>query len=359
MKLSPSRTALAAATVLLAATAATTTAGTAGSHAAAAPHGRTVVAKNLLSPLSLAVNDHFVVFFSNNFGGQLFMKRPGKDPKVVVEAKSEIGAISTRARSVFFVKGTVLFRRTPNGELTRIANLARHERQQNPDGAVEYGIQGLSQECADQWPDESPAPPSYTGIEDSHPYASAVRGRKVLVADAGGNSIVAVSPDGSMSTVGLLPPVPVEITQEIADANGLPDCVVGETYRFEGVPTDVEVGPDDLLYVSSLPGGPEDGTAPGSVQRMDPSTGDTEEVVSDLVSAAGVAVADDGTIYVTQLFGGQVTVLEPGGDPTTFVGTALPSAVEVKGRRLWTTENVLSGLEPGTRPKGMVVRYRR
>ncbi len=49
----------------------------------------------------------------------------------------------------------------------------------------------------------------------------------------------------------------MKVTKESAAALELPDCVVGVTYAFEPVPTDVEVGKDGYLYVTTLPGGPE------------------------------------------------------------------------------------------------------
>ena len=43
---------------------------------------------------------------------------------------------------------------------------------------------------------------------------------------------------------------------DVAAGLGLPDCLVGETYYGEPVPTDVEIGPDDLVVFSSrvIPG---------------------------------------------------------------------------------------------------------
>jgi hypothetical protein len=49
---------------------------------------------------------------------------------------------------------------------------------------------------------------------------------------------------------------------------GLPACVVGKTFNFEPVPTDVELGRDGLLSVSSLPGGPEDESLGGPGCRV-------------------------------------------------------------------------------------------
>ena len=69
----------------------------------------------------------------------------------------------------------------------------------------------------------------------------------------------------------VLPAQQVHITPAFAAANGVncnltvyPDL----TYGFEAVPTDVEVGPDHALYVTTLPGGPGGSVDPGSVYRI-------------------------------------------------------------------------------------------
>ena len=81
----------------------------------------------------------------------------------------------------------------------------------------------------------------------------------IYVADAGANSVVSVDTrSGKTKTVAVLPARPARITPEAAASNRLPGCVVGTTYDFEAVPTGVAVGPDGWLYVTSLPGGPED-----------------------------------------------------------------------------------------------------
>ena len=61
-----------------------------------------------------------------------------------------------------------------------------------------------------------------------------------------------------VSTVAALKPVKVKVTASRGRGHGLPSCTVGKKFAFEAVPTDVEVGPDGQLYVTSLPGGPED-----------------------------------------------------------------------------------------------------
>lgn len=89
---------------------------------------------------------------------------------------------------------------------------------------------------------------------------------------------------GDVSTVAVLPPRPAVVpagTRIPIDMAGgtveVPACVVGHDYAFEPVPTDVEIGPDGWLYVSSTPGGPEDPSlgARGAIFRINPWTGTT------------------------------------------------------------------------------------
>ena len=78
----------------------------------------------------------------------------------------------------------------------------------------------------------------------------------------------------------------------------VPACVAGHEYAFEPVPTDVELGPDGWLYVSSLPGGPEDPSlgARGAVFRVSPWTGHVRLWAEDILSPTGIAVSDSGDV---------------------------------------------------------------
>ncbi len=331
--------------------------------ASSAPSDRDAIARGLLSPLSAAVTNKDAVVYSANFAGDLFVKRPGERPKLLFHSKkgAEVGAVSVDRGGVWFVHGFTLMRRTWRGDVNRIADLRTYEQTENPDGDVTYGAPTLSQDCVDQWPTGPDAiPPVYDGIVDAHPYGTAAIGRPAYVADAAGNTILRVRRDGSVKTVAVLPPIPVEITADIADAIGAPDCAIGEDYLFEPVPTDVEVGPDGLLYVSSLPGGPEDGSVPGGVFTVDPANGDVEQIATGLVSATGLDVAANGDVYVSELFAGKITRIAAGhGAQSTFVRVPFPAAVEVKGDHVYATVNALSGLsgQPGDVPAGKVVRF--
>lgn len=322
-----------------------------------------VLAKGLVAPLSVAVNGDNVVYFSGSFTGQLFRMVPGKDPKVVYSSKNvqEIEGISTKGKATYFIADTKLMRRSSDGFVAKVADIGAYETAHNPDSDTAYGlVDGTSQDCIDAWPTGDDFPPAqYTGAQnlETHPYATAVDGGTVYVADAAGNSILKVNSAGVVSTVAVLPAVPVTITEDMATQLGLPDACVGAVYRFEGVPTDVELGFNDLLYVSSLPGGEIPGE--GAVLAVDPTDGSVNTVARGFSGATGVAVSGEGTIYVSQLFAGEVTEIPLGGDPVTFAHVKNPSAVEVKGNRLYVTSNVLSGQEPGTQPNAKVLRYQR
>lgn len=329
------------------------------SGAAVAPEP-TTVAKKLVSPLSMVVAGDGTTYVSQNFAGLLTAIEPGGKPQVVFAAPkgTEVGALSEKGGAVHFAttkgKSTALWSMRPGSKPVKVANLAKHEREKNPDADQAYGFAGgLDAACAAQMPAEVPA--SYTGIVESHPYGSAIHKGKTYVADAAGNSIVSVRANGKVKTVAVLPPVPVVVTAEAATANKLPACTVGKTYNFEPVPTDVEVGKGGWLYVTLLPGGPEDGStgAQGRLVKVKVKTGKVREVASGFAGATGVAVAKNGDVYVAQLFAGQVSRIKAGStEAKTYAEVMMPAAVEWADGDLFVSANVLS--DP---PKGMILQY--
>ena len=129
------------------------------------------------------------------------------------------------------------------------------------------------------------------------------------VADAGGNDLLKVDKaPAHISTLAVLPPQPVTVTAQQAAALGAPDCLVGETYAFEPVPTDVEVGPGGRLWVTTLPGGPEDPSlgARGSLYSVGQG-GRSTRVATGFSGATNLALSGDGSAYVTELFGGKIS----------------------------------------------------
>ena len=186
-------------------------------------------------------------------------------------------------------------------------------------------------------PADLPPEARYSGIIDSHPYSVAAWGRSSwVVADAGGNDLVRVDRRGSVRKLAVLPAQPTLITAAAAAAQKLPDCVVGKTYNFEAVPTDVEVGRGGWLYVTTLPGGPEDPSAGarGSVYRVNPWTGRSTLVATGFAGATNLAIGAKGEIYVAEFFGGKISVIK-NGRTTPYVSLPGVVSVESDGRNLW------------------------
>ncbi|ROP45002.1 ScyD/ScyE family protein [Pseudokineococcus lusitanus] len=312
-----------------------------------------VVAEGLVGPLSLDVQGNGDVVVAQSFAGLLtrvgadgtradLVTLPGAEVAGVSGA-SKGGAVYTHSEGQGPDAVARVERVDRRGRVTVLADLAAHERETNPDGATTYGFRDLAASCLDQLPEEFPG--RYTGEVYSHPYATAARsGDRTVVADAGGNALLQVGPTGRARTLAVLPAQPATVTADLAAGNGLPDCVVGSQYWFEPVPTDVEVGPDGSLYVSLLPGGPEDPSlgARGSVVRVDGS-GRTTTVLTGLLGATGVAVDGRGRVYATELFGGRVVRAVPGSTTgETVVDLPLPAAVEASRGDLWVSTDVLS-----------------
>jgi hypothetical protein len=335
------------------------TATTAGASAAKADPQVATVAKGLVGPLSAAQAPDGTRYWADTFAGVLY--KQALDGTVSVVYKNKKAApegVSADGGVVRFTTGSddnkagKVWTLDTTGAPVLVADTFKHEKKDNPDGEVQYGLLNTPEPCASQMPPFIPA--QYTGVKESHPYATAVAGGITYVADAGANAVFAVSATGEVSTVAVIKPAKVKITAEGAEANGLPRCTVGKRYAFESVPTDIEVGPDGSLYVTSLPGGPEDGSlgANGRVFKVNPATGRTSLVAGGLVSPTGVAVASNGDIYVSQLFRGVISKIRAGTSQVrTYLEVPLPAAVEATPTGLLATINAL----PGKKPKGKVV----
>lgn len=346
-----------------------------GPAGAADPAGKPktqVLVKGLVSPLSLAVASNGTVYYAQNFTGTLMKKKPGSKPTDVYQgpAGAELGAVSERGGTLRFAltfsdeegnpSEAVLMGKTGGGKATALADIRQYEENKNPDAGATYGVPDAPEGC--EVPDFLQP---YTGIVDSHPYASTQAGGQTFIADAAGNDILRYGRGGHLSTVAVLPPQPVELTAPAVAANELPECLIGATFIAEPVPTDVEVGPNGKLYVSTLPGGPEDPSlgARGGVFRVDPATGKVTKVAGGLLSATGLAVDAHGTILVAELFGGRIAKIKPGSSsPVGFLQTLMPGDLEIHDGDVYATNQVLVGPseeEPNTPPGGQVIRIRR
>jgi hypothetical protein len=336
-------------------------------HVAAKQPAARVTAGGLVSPLSLFVSADRTRYVSENFKGTLLRQRVGHKPKIIFQAKggNEVGAVSERGGVVTFGvtgnKASWIRRIDRHGKVHTVANLHRYEKRHNPDGQMSYGFQGLSASCLADLPDEVPGP--YKGIVDSHPYATISTRAGTYVADAAANAIFRLDHRNRLHTVAVMPAVTLRVTSAMVAAAHMPACLAGHDLKLEFVPTDIEVAPNGDLVVSSLPGGPEDGSLGplGSVWRVNPHTGRMHRVAGGLVSPVGVAVGRNGDIYVTQLFANTVSRIKHGTHTAApWRQVTMPGDVEQRGGAIFATANVLTGQsgQPGDVPNGEVVRLR-
>jgi hypothetical protein len=240
-----------------------------------------------------------------------------------------------------------------NGAPVQLGNTWAYEKKHNPDGKFKYGFLRTPKSCLAKLPKE--IPPPYHGVKETHSYAVAYNNGTSYVADAGANDILALDPQGRFRTVAALKPVKIKVTRSAARANHLPSCTVGKKFALEAVPTDIEYGPDGQLYVTSLPGGPEDGSLGfnGRVLRIDPVSGKVTTIADGLVSPTGVAVASNGDVYVAQLFRSVISKIKAGKHKVrTYAKVDFPAAVEVTPTGLLATANAVP---MGKKPKGQVI----
>jgi hypothetical protein len=341
-----------------------TTAGAAFAGAAPAHHRAkptvTVVAKKLVGPLSVAQASDGTRYWADSFAGQLYKQTPAGAVSVIYKSKNH-GAegVSADGGVLRFVTGSKdnkaggVWTLDANGAPVQLGDTYAYEKKNNPDGKFQYGFLKTPKSCLAQLPKEVPA--SYSGVKETHSYAVAYNNGTSYVADAGANDILALDAQGTFRTVAALKPVKVTVTKSAAKANHLPSCTIGKKFALEAVPTDVEYGPDGQLYVTSLPGGPEDGSLGlnGRVLKIDPTTGHVTTIVDGLTSPTGVAVAANGDVYVAQLFRGVISKVAAGKHKAkTYVKVPFPAAVEVTPTGLLATANAVP---MGKKPKGQVI----
>jgi hypothetical protein len=306
------------------------------------------VASGLAGPLQFAVASNNTIYVGQDFSGTLTEISASGARKDLdqVQGPGEIAGVDAKnPGDVIYSKGTFdeqgnttsfTLNKLKNGVPSVVADAFGFESTRNPDQKNEYGFIGLDPQCASQLPPEI-GPPTYHGIVDSHPYSAVLDGHGGrYVGEAAGNDILHVSATGQISVVSLFPAQPFTVTASAAQANGLPACTVGRMYRFEPVPTDIEWGTDGNLYVTTLPGGPEDPSlgARGSVYQVNPTTGFAKRIVTGLAGATNLAIKPDGTIYVTELFANRVSKIVNGAI-VPVINLEQPAAIEYANGTLW------------------------
>ena len=315
------------------------TAGMLGATASPAS-GRTAepqpITTGLVSPLQLDIGKHGEIYVAQSFAGILSrVDHTGDVVNLLSEPTSVSGVAAGRHSIAYTVRGddpanplALLKVRRADGSVRTVADLYAFEAKRNPDAHNRYGIRGLSASCADSVPPElQPFVLPYKGAVDSNPYALLSGPGGWFVADAGANAIVWVSTSGKVREVFTFRPQKSVITAEGAASVGLPECVVGKTFAFEPVPTDVEYTARGALVASLLPGGPEDASlgARGAIVRIG-KHGFTN-LARGFLGATNLAVGKGGRIYVAELFGNQISMYRHG-HVTPVVSVPNPAGLE-------------------------------
>jgi hypothetical protein len=179
---------------------------------------------------------------------------------------------------------------TTDGKILRTFDLLQYELDNNPDGQVQF-VDGAPVDTL------------------SNPFAVLAQDERILVADAGANAVLALDPESGKITTFFVPKI-------ITDT---PECAVAEnnpgTTGCDPVPTEITEGPDGLIYVGSLAA-----ESPGAarVYVLD-RHGKLVREITGLTSITGVAVHDDGTVYVSNVLEGAPAeeMPPPGFDPAT------------------------------------------
>ncbi len=308
-----------------------------------------VLADGFAGPLQIDVGSNGQVYVTQSFAGVLSKIRVNGVVKDKVVEPGEISGVASDGYNLAYAFSggdnenpfAELKWRSKNGKTRTIADLWAYESKHNPDSVNTYGFTDISQKCADQVPEEVGGG-SYPGITESHPYAVAnAPGGGWFVADAAANVIWKVHANGSIRTAAVLPPQPAIIDAGTAAMFELPDCTIGHAYNFEPVPTDVEVARNGKLFVSLLPGGPEDPSlgARGSVVKVKPWDGSSRVVATGFLGAGNLALAPHGKIYVTEIFANRISVVHHG-VVSPFADVPTPSGVEYANGKVYASIDV-------------------
>ena len=338
----------------------TALAGSAVSTAAHAPKADpqvATVAKGLVGPLSVAQAPDGTRYWADTFAGVLYKQAVDGTVSVIYKSKkSAPEGVSADGGVLRFATGSndnkagKVWTLDTAGAPVLIGDTYKHEKKDNPDGKVTYGFINTP-ECLKKLPKQIPAnyPGSRRATRTPRPPLAGSRTSRMPAPTPSSRS----RPTGVITTVAPITPAESR-SQNGRRGLGPPACTVGKRYAFESVPTDIEVGTNGFLYVTSLPGGPEDGSLGfnGRVLKVKIANGKVSKVAGGLLSPTGLALASNGDIYVSQLFLGVISKIKAGTSKVKpYVELPLPAAVEATPTGLLATINAL----PGKKPKGKVV----
>jgi hypothetical protein len=228
-------------------------------------------------------------------------------------------AFSGNTRFVTFGLGADPALRTQLPELQDMAKLVRAQFRQN-----------AWQQVADIGAFEASVDPNADG-PDSNPNGVIANGSGQVLADSGGNALLAVDRRGSISTIATFP------NRDVPGPGGAP-------FSMDAVPTAVAVGRDGAYYVSQLTGFPFP-VGGANIYRVVP--GQAPQVwASGFTNVVDIAFAQNGDLLVVEIatngllsgdFTGALKRVAGDGTVTTIMSEGLfaPYGIAVKGKNAY------------------------
>lgn len=189
--------------------------------------------------------------------------------------------------------GAGVWRVSPGG-VRLLGDIEAFETEHDPDAFA--GPQWKDQRCEDVDP--------FSAGPQSNPYHLEVHNRTALVADAAGNTLLAVDAGGQVDLVAVFTP-PTDDSGSWIELFRLSDdtpCYV------QPVPTAVDIGPDGAYYVGELTGAtPGDPVGLSRVWRIEPGarnvvcpSAECEVVLEGFTSLIDLAFGPDGLLYLVE-----------------------------------------------------------
>jgi hypothetical protein len=299
----------------------------------------TVIRSDLASPKALAIFSRNSIAIGAGAYGP-----PGPALEYVFRGEHR-GTFRTILDPISVVDGAV----TPDGAMWAIGTDQTLYRL-GSDGVIKPVLDIAAYQKADPDPYNNP-------VEDpaeTNPFGlAALKSNDVLVADAAGNDIIRVKPDGTAWTVARFPRRLVK-TDKVGDPNLPPKLPA------EAVPTSIAIGPDGWAYVGQLVGFPG---RPGAayIWRVNPNAKDALCVAGHANrwcrtwKGGFTAIMDlafdprNGTLYVYELARGGFLAFEGGFAP----GGTFPKAVLLQVPRHGERRELVRG--ELSQPGGVVV----
>ena len=152
-----------------------------------------------------------------------------------------------------------LIRIDMTGQWTAVLDLSGHEAAENPDG----------------------------GLHDSNPYGLLLRASGGVYTDAGGNSLINITPTGVQSTLAVFP------------ERAMPNPFGPGNVPMQAVPTTVVEGPDGSLFIGELTGFPFP-VGGARVYQVPADGGDPVVVAEGFTNIIDIALDSSGTGYVLE-----------------------------------------------------------